>query len=65
MSLISGPGRDGTVDGESQGTEAEMELKTKMMLYVDKHVEYIKSLDTVSSASSRFDLVHGFSAEMS
>lgn len=36
MSLVSGPGRGGVA-----------ELPDEMQLYVDKHVRYIQSLDTV------------------
>ena len=43
MSLVSGPGRGGSANDDLPG-----ELK----LVVDKHVDYIKSLDTVSIASS-------------
>jgi hypothetical protein len=37
MSLVSGPGRGGGTDS----------LPQELRLYVDKHVSYIQSLDTV------------------
>jgi len=38
MSLVSGPGRGGAGAGQ---------LPEELQLYVDKHVTYIQSLDTV------------------
>lgn len=38
MSLVSGPGRGGATGGQ---------LPDELQLYVDKHVKYIQSLDTV------------------
>lgn len=46
MSLVSGPGRGA---GMSAG-----QLPEELRLYVDKHVRYIQSLDTVRAAL-RFD----------
>ena len=40
MSLISGPGRGGASIGD---------VPDELKLVVEKHVEYIKSLDTVGS----------------
>jgi len=39
MSLVSGPGRGGTTNPD--------ELPDELKLYIDKHVHYIRSLDTV------------------
>lgn len=39
MSLVSGPGRGGT---------AEQNVPDELILFVDNHVKYIQSLDTVS-----------------
>ncbi len=39
MSLVSGPGRGGVLSTKS--------LPNELGLFVDSHVEYIKSLDTV------------------
>ena len=41
MSLVSGPGRAGASTGH---------VPDQLKLVVDKHVEYIQSLDTVRSA---------------
>ena len=38
MSLISGPGRGGA---------SGPEIPNELLLYVDKHVQYIQGLDTV------------------
>ena len=38
MSLVSGPGRGGIIDAR---------LPQELRLFVDKHVSYIQSLDTV------------------
>ena len=38
MSLVSGPGRGGSRSNDLPG---------ELMLHVDKHVEYIQSLDSV------------------
>lgn len=43
MSLVSGPGRGGSSDGK---------LPSELELHVDKHVNYIQSLDTVQSSTS-------------
>jgi hypothetical protein len=39
MSLVSGPGRGGSMSN----------MPAEMQLFVDKHVRYIQSLDTVRS----------------
>ena len=41
MSLVSGPGRGGASSGD---------VPDELKLVVEKHVEYIQSLDTVRSA---------------
>ena len=41
MSLVSGPGRGGALTGD---------VPDELKLAVEKHVEYIQSLDTVRSA---------------
>lgn len=48
MSLVSGPGRGGMM--------ATPELPDEMKLYIDKHVRYIQSLDTVCPPSPPFCL---------
>lgn len=42
MSLVAGPGRGGVLST----------LPTDLQLYVQKHVDYIQSLDTVRRQSS-------------
>lgn len=47
MSLVSGPGRGGTSAGD---------VPDELKLVVDKHVEYIQSLDTVRSAGNHLGI---------
>ena len=46
MALVSGPGRGGSLGQDHKSLDAKPD---KVHLAVEKHVEYIKSLDTVGS----------------
>jgi geranylgeranyl transferase type-2 subunit beta len=48
MSLAPGPGRAGMAD---------IEMPAEMRLYVEKHVRYIQSLDTVRLSAASYPLV--------
>ena len=54
MSLVSGPGRGGASTGD---------LPDQLKLVVDKHVEYIQSLDTVRSLGITLQLCHSSFAD--
>lgn len=54
MSLVSGPGRGGASTGD---------LPDELKLVVDKHVQYIQSLDTVCSLGITLELCHSSLAD--